>query len=134
MLDDEAKAAGRTVFSGYLNDAPTVNDPKDFFECGRLREYFGFDADYPIDEDITAELERLQCIPDFEDFEDLVRDGGSDSTLVETKCSRFLEEPGTCELCGYSALGMVAIKTTSHIKENFSKLRTRIKKCEGGKG
>jgi hypothetical protein len=56
-------------FSLYLASAPKLEDTDSFYECGRQREYSGFDEDYPDDQDICDEIDRLKNTPDIEDFE-----------------------------------------------------------------
>jgi hypothetical protein len=66
---DDAESRGDEAFALYLSSAPKLEDSDSIYECGRQREYFGFDEDHPDDQDICDELDRLKKTPDFEDFE-----------------------------------------------------------------
>jgi hypothetical protein len=65
----DARSRGDLLFEQYLESSPTLDDTASFFQCGRQREYFGFDEDTPDDQDICDELDRLKDTPDFHDFE-----------------------------------------------------------------
>jgi hypothetical protein len=49
----------------FLEAAPEVNDPDNSYQCGQLREYYGFDEDYPIDDDICADINFLKNSDDY---------------------------------------------------------------------
>jgi hypothetical protein len=49
----------------FLKAAPEVNNSTSSYECGQLREYYGFDEDYPIDDDICVDINFLKDSDDF---------------------------------------------------------------------
>jgi hypothetical protein len=61
----------RLAFFEYLDGAPEIlderaNDPE---ECGKYREYFEYDHDFPDDGRICEEVEELQCFTDFSNLD-----------------------------------------------------------------
>lgn len=92
-LKDGAQTQDRKLYFEYLDQAPEVEDTDSALKCGKLREYLGFDEDYPDDQDIIDELERLRCVPDFEDF--FVIGSGGPSRPTEEACALGLMEPGS---------------------------------------
>ena len=67
MKNDVETSGDRLAFYEYLNAAPKIQDEgaEDPEECGKLREYFEYDYDFPDDERICKEVEELQCFTDF---------------------------------------------------------------------
>jgi hypothetical protein len=60
-----------TAFEFYIKASPEPRDPTNANQCGRLREYFGFDFDYPDDTVICEEVDRLESSQDFTDLDGL---------------------------------------------------------------
>ena len=44
----------------YLKDAPIVDDVNDNEQCGDLREYFGYERNFPIDKKICDEVKEYK--------------------------------------------------------------------------
>lgn len=61
----------KQAFFEYLDSAPAIKDEgaEDPEECGRLREYFEYDENFPDDVRICKELEDLQCLTDFSNLD-----------------------------------------------------------------
>lgn len=57
---ENGNADANLALFDFLNTAPEVLSASSSYECGQLREYFGFDSDYPIDEDICADIDLLK--------------------------------------------------------------------------
>lgn len=50
----------RTAWATYLESSPSIKDPLDSFECGRAREYFGFEATFINDRQICQDIGQLR--------------------------------------------------------------------------
>jgi hypothetical protein len=71
-----------SAFELYVRASPKIRNIDNPTQCGKLREYFGFDFDYLEDQDICDELERLKSDPDFSDLDGLnVLNTGEDDTV-----------------------------------------------------
>jgi hypothetical protein len=60
-----------SAFELYIMASPEIKNPQNANQCGNLREYLGFDFDYPDDRVICEEVERLSCSQDFSDLDGL---------------------------------------------------------------
>ena len=54
------------AYTNYLQAAPQINDHTDQGQCGRTREYFGYDEYYLNDDAICDEIYELRFSKDFD--------------------------------------------------------------------
>jgi hypothetical protein len=59
-------------------------NPMDPFECGRAREYFGFDKDFVNDKQICRDIGQFQNTRDFEFIDEFLNQGFSSGISPET--------------------------------------------------
>ena len=74
----EAKVSGLVAFTEYLELAPTVVDEESTKECGALREYLGYDNDFPDDKHICEEFKYIQCRSDFSNLDETIANNSGD--------------------------------------------------------
>jgi hypothetical protein len=53
------------AFALYVNASPIISNPTDPFECGRAREYFGFQDNFINDQQICDDIGQLALTRDF---------------------------------------------------------------------
>lgn len=95
MKEDASTDETRRAFFAYLNDAPVVKDTHNLAECGNLREYFGYDKDFPDDNRICSDVESLQCRNDFLNLDNLGENTGSgDSDVLVSMPKLHLRSKG----------------------------------------
>ncbi|CAB9502336.1 expressed unknown protein [Seminavis robusta] len=95
-----AKQKKKTAYSSYLKAAPEVKDKYSLAECGDLREYFGFKADYPLDDEICEDITFLRTNRNFDNLEDNFGSGSVDKSGDGPPPKQELiepEEPETTE-------------------------------------
>jgi hypothetical protein len=54
------------AFAQYVNASPSIINHTDPFQCGRAREYFGFQNNFINDEQICEDISQLALTRDFE--------------------------------------------------------------------
>ena len=65
----------------YLEESPAIEDPSDSIQCGKTREYFGFDEYFVNDGQICDDIEQLRYTRDFAFMDEFFSQGtGDDST------------------------------------------------------
>jgi len=64
------------AFKEYVSGSPTIDDPTNFEQCGRARNYFGFDQTFVYDEGICEDIEQLQYTKDFAFIEEFFDNEG----------------------------------------------------------
>lgn len=75
-----ARDDNKTACLLHLEASPTVGAPteKDHEDqCGDAREHFGFDRDFPGDDQMCEEIERLRCMRDLERLDVFANSAGS---------------------------------------------------------
>jgi hypothetical protein len=65
-----AKDNKQTAFLTYLESSNTINDAADRNQCGRAKQYFGFDEDDPDEVKICDEIRRLRETQDFQTLDE----------------------------------------------------------------
>lgn len=74
---EDAQANGTSTFNptyaNYLRDAPNITDTSSADQCGKAREYFGFDKTFPIDMKICKKVGEYQNSGDMEFLNDVVK-------------------------------------------------------------
>jgi hypothetical protein len=65
------------AFAQYVNASPNIGYPKDPFQCGRAREYFGFQENFINDEQICEDIEQLTLTRDFAILDTFFNQGDS---------------------------------------------------------
>jgi hypothetical protein len=63
------------AFANYLASSPTIGDAMNRNQCGKSREYFGFDELFINDEQICEDIEQLKYIKDFDFLNDFFKQG-----------------------------------------------------------
>jgi hypothetical protein len=53
----------------FLKSSSNITNPTDAFSCGRAREYFGFEAKFPNDDQICEDVNELRNTRDLEILE-----------------------------------------------------------------
>ena len=78
-----ANSTGLFAFQEYLNQAPTVADTNSTKECGDLREYLGYDPDFPDDDHICYEFDHIKCRSDFTSLDDPIANSSDGDSIEE---------------------------------------------------
>lgn len=86
----EAENSGQVAFAKYLETSPLIEDPRDPFECGCARQYFGFEPTYTNDIGICENLQTLRYVKSFAVLDDLMDDSDADSS----DCDDCMDAPG----------------------------------------
>lgn len=73
----DAESENRTAYLRYLKSAPNITSPSDSFSCGRAREYFGFEANFPNDGIICDNVDELKGTDDFSILEEFAESGSN---------------------------------------------------------
>jgi hypothetical protein len=76
---DEEKAP----FAAYLQSAPNITNPVDPYQCGRAREYFGFDENFINDDQICKDVEQFTNTRDFAFLDEFFDQGDQSSGAIE---------------------------------------------------
>jgi len=80
----DTHASGRLfAYKEYLNQAPEVKDTDSSKECGALREYFGFEFDFPDDNLICDEFVHIQCRSDFSNLDETISSSSNGDTVAD---------------------------------------------------
>lgn len=81
IADDKvwATAEQRAAFVQYLGDAPLITNPRDSDECGKTREYFGYDAFFLNDVQICDDIYQLRYSRDFSFLDDFFAQGSGNN-------------------------------------------------------
>jgi len=69
------------AYKEYLNLAPKVGDADSSKECGALRQYLGYDSDFPDDSIICDEFVHIQCRSDFSNLDETIQGTSGGTTL-----------------------------------------------------
>ena len=80
---DFADVSGLIAYKEYLNQAPIVKDTDSSKECGALREYFGFEFDFPDDNLICDEFVHIQCRSDFSNLDETISSSSNGDTVAD---------------------------------------------------
>lgn len=75
VQDYITEAGESSVFGTYLKAAPEIKNPNDLRDCGRAREYFGFEESFINDKQICEDVKQLQYTKDFEFLNDFFGNG-----------------------------------------------------------
>jgi hypothetical protein len=97
LLKTEDKSLYSLAYHEYLKDAPKVKKEESSKQCGALREYLGYDHDFPDDQHICDEFPHIQCREDFSNLDETIANssggagsGGADimrkSLMKKEKC------------------------------------------------
>jgi hypothetical protein len=81
-----AEDNNRTAFLIYLDSSNSINNATDRNQCGRAKEYFGFDQDDPDEVKICNEIQRLRDTQDFlalDEFADFVGPKGDSGQYLK---------------------------------------------------
>ena len=79
-LKADAVAENLPAFLAYLDDAPNVTDATSQEQCGRLRNYFGFDEFFINDDGICGDIEQLKLSSNFDFLEEFFNQGSDSSS------------------------------------------------------
>jgi hypothetical protein len=74
---DDYRGSENRAFAGYVNTSPNITDVTDPFECGRAREYFGFQDNFINDLQICEDIGQLALTKDFEILNEFFNQGSS---------------------------------------------------------
>jgi hypothetical protein len=74
--DDDASCTCPDGDASCLSDLKHLN-PRDAFECGKAREYFGFDANFINDNQICQDILQFQGTKDFQFLEEFFDQGAT---------------------------------------------------------
>ena len=92
----EASSNNLPMFVDYLGASPSISDATDNDECGRARNYFGFDENFINDQAICDDIEQLKHSKSFKFLEDMYGSGGSSSSSSSSSgCSEPAAAPVT---------------------------------------
>jgi hypothetical protein len=73
----------RTAFATYLKSSPNITNPVDPYECGRAREYFGFDESFVNDDQICEDVKQFTNTRDFAFLDEFFDQGGKADEITE---------------------------------------------------
>ncbi|CAB9521743.1 expressed unknown protein [Seminavis robusta] len=126
-IDDEiswAESNSRSAYKGYLSDAPNITDTGDSDQCGEVREYFGYDSDYPDDDEICDDVQYLRYNKQFDNIDATFGSSSSQSGVDDGGSQLDLTAPETPEITseGYDDVSnalYVYTQTLSSLEEAF---------------
>jgi hypothetical protein len=73
---DRYRDDDNSAFAQYANASPNITNPIDPIECGRAREYFGFEENFINDQQICDDIEQLASTRDFDILNEFFNQGG----------------------------------------------------------
>ena len=103
-VNDQKSAAkgSHPSFFEYLDSAPKLEDPTDSKQCGKTREYFGFEETFVNDLQICEDIEQLKFERDFTFLDDFFNQGAAlsdgDDAAPPAVPALELTEPDHCKI------------------------------------
>ena len=79
-MKQDAASDNLPLFEDYLDASPSIADTTDYEECGRARNYFGFDENFINDQAICDDIDQLKYSKSFKFLEDMYGSNGSSSS------------------------------------------------------
>ena len=72
LTETEDKSRYSFAYHEYLSAAPKVINQESSKQCGALRDYLGYDHDFPDDQHICNEFIHIQCREDFSSLDETI--------------------------------------------------------------
>ncbi|CAB9511352.1 expressed unknown protein [Seminavis robusta] len=67
----------KQAYLAYVSEAPELEDTGDADQCGQVRVYFGFEEDFPDDEEICEDVQFLREKTEFNNLDSFLGSGSS---------------------------------------------------------